>query len=352
MKKILILTFLCSSLLVIKCMASPYGFIHDNYTLDVYRSNQIKAEMVDKIYHKELRQIASIMLNAKSMPTEENRMGLDPLFNKVMNGLRKSGNFVYLGLSPVTYPGGSRIGFTVDVVDASDKQRLDAFLPKPTATFSDPDHLIASWHSYEKYGFNYFLRTKTAITFNKCSAFHCVYGFERPELKSYEKKFNEGVPKYKDQLIAILRGDKDEQNRGAAAYLLAHLKDGKEVVDVLSPSINDSSSYVRNNAMRVIAQTSTKVSDANFPVDDVIRALTYPSETDRNKAIYVLEMLTVKPMLAAYVKQHGCHQVMDQYKTVQPNLHGEAYHILVNISGKHYPVNDYQAWENWEKNNC
>lgn len=352
MKKIIRSTLLGGTLAMQACMASPYGFIHDNYTLDVYRSRQISAEMVDSIYHQELKKIASIMLNVKSMPTPDNRMGLDVLFDKVMGGLYKSGHFSYLGLSPITYPGGSRIGFTVDVVDAADKRRMENFIPKPVGSFADPDHLIASWQRYEKYGFDYFMRTKKAITFKHCSAFHCIFGFERPELKAYELKFNSAVPKYKNDLIAILRNDKDEQKRGAAAYLLAHLKDGHEIVAILSPSIRDSSSYVRNNVMRVIAQTSTKAPEANFPLDNIIAALTYPTATDRNKAIYVLEMLTRHPKIATYVKQHGCHELMDQYKTVQLNLHNEAYNVLVNISAKHFPVDDYRSWIKWEKNHC
>jgi len=196
------------------------------------------------------------------------------------------------------------------------------------------------------------MRTKNPRPFKHCPAFHCVFGFEAAELQAYGDKFNTQVPKFKHQLIAILRNDQDDLKRGAAAYLLAHLADGREVVAALSPSMRDSSSHVRNNVMRVLAQTATHIHDANFPLADAIRALTYPTTTDRNKALYMLDMLTADPKSANYVRLNGCHQLMEQFKLVQPNLHDESYNVLVKISQQHYPDTDFMAWDNWVANHC
>jgi hypothetical protein len=270
----------------------------------------------------------------------------------VMDGLQKSGQFSYIRLSPIVYPNNTRIGFTVDVVDKGDERRMQGFLPKPTQNLPDPKHLVQSWKDYEKYGFKVFFSTKRVMSSEHCPAFHCIFGFDDPAVKHYGVQFNRDVPIYKNELITILRQDKDESKRGAAAYLLAHLKNANEVADALTPSMRDSSSLVRNNVMRVFAEMATKVKLNNFPVDDAIRALSYPSETDRNKALFMLDSITAIPKYAAYVKRKGCQGVLNQYRLIQPNLHDTAYKVLMNMSGEHYPIDDYTAWEQWASQHC
>jgi hypothetical protein len=339
---------------VISCFwgSQAYSLSHQNYTLDVYHSNVLSAEEIDKQFSNELSKIADIISKVKSQSSSKEIDRLKEPLNKVMTGIQAMGEFPYLSISPIIYSGSNVINMTVDVVDKSDALRLQGFKPKPTDVVDDPNHLIESWLTYDKAGFEKFLQTKKAPKVTACNAFHCSYGFDDPSMKKYGIMFDRDVPKYKNELIAVLENDKDEAKRGAAAYLLAHLKDGNEVIKILVPSMRDPSSHVRNNAMRVLAQTMIKMNKSDFPVDEVIRALRYPSAVDRNKALYIITSLITQPRYAEYIKNHAVPDLLDELRLDQPNGHDIAYTILKSISHKKYGERDYAAWESWAKKNC
>lgn len=334
------------------CQPAISSIIHDNYTLDVYQSKQITAQQIDKMFGADLKQIAAMMISLNAFPTPKNSKDLMSKMGKLLGEIHKLGDFAYLSVSPVMYPGIKRISFSIDVVDKDAEKRMRDFLPKPQKMLDDPNHLIENWQAYEKDAFNYMIRHKIGKPYQHCPAFHCIFGFEQPGLKHYGEKFSREVPRFKKQLISILRNDRREQNRGAAAYLLAHLKDPNEIVEALSPSIRDSHSSVRNNVMRVLAGTAASAKVNRFPIDAAIKALSYPAESDRNKALYMLLSITTMPKYAAYVREHGCYDVVAQFHMAQPNLHDMAHNVLKNISGKNYPANDISAWDNWASENC
>jgi hypothetical protein len=332
--------------------AGTTGIIRPNYTLDVYNTTQITVAAIDKQYNTELTQIADMLLKSTSLPTEQNSKQLLEKLGGLLRALKQTGNYAYMGLSPIIYPGGSKIGFSIDVVDKKDEKKILNFLPESRQMLPDPANLIQAWHQYEKLAFNYFFKHQTQEPYKQCPAFHCIFGFELPGLQAFGKRFNDDVPKYKNELIAVLRQDKRELNRAAAAYLLAHLQSADEVVDAVAPSMRDSSSMVRNSVMRVLGGTAMNASVKKFPVEDAIRALSYPAETDRNKALYMLDSITRNPAYALEVKTKGCKAIMTQFRMAQPNLHDEAYNVLLHISHEHYKAADYAAWDQWEVKHC
>ncbi len=325
--------------------------IHKHYTLDVYRSSQLSAVDIDKQYGKELTALAKAFLKPRT-ENDDSLTELTAFYNKVVSPLMDSGKYAYINFLPIVYPDSDVIGFSFDVVDKDQAQRLQRFNPKPTGSVADPANLIASWQQYEKIGFDAFFKTHKAIKPTNCPAFHCIFGFDEPRLAPFGVQFNRDVPIYKSQLIKILRQDKDETKRSSAAYLLAHLKNGNEIISVLMPSIRDNSSQVRNSVMRVLGGTILKVEHPNIKLDEVVAALDYPATTDRNKALYMLTSLTINPKYAAELKMHGCKAVMQQFALSQPNLHDTSYVILTAMSNQDIPANDYAGWLEWAQQNC
>lgn len=332
--------------------ASTDRVIHSDYTFDVYQSTQVNAKDIDKKYHKNLEKIAAVLTAADSIPTEAEMAVAGKALEEMLMEIKRKGDYSYIGLSPVRYASQKSVGMTLDLVDKNDPKRQFKFLPKPTGSYNDPGQLMASWRAYESESTRLLPLKKKQPKLHHCPAFHCIYGFEQPGLEKYAIKFNDDVPRYKSELIKILRDDKDENKRGIAAYLLAHLKNGDEVVSALTPSINDSSSFVRNSVMRVLGQTAETVKTDKIPINEIILAATYPAESDRNKALYVLQSLTLQPRYADYVKKHGCLAVMSQYNLAQPNLHETAFTVMTHISHQKFPVSDYAAWNTWAKKNC
>jgi hypothetical protein len=320
-------------------------------TVDIYKSNQVTSYDIYKRFNKELNSIAMSLLDVGSS-NDKNRF--EDIANKIKYitaNIYNMGEFSYVHISPVIYPGDNKVYFSLDLVDKKDKRRLDVFLNQPKESIPDPDRLLSLWFSYERKGMDLLFKHSDLKEINSCSAYHCLFGFSHPALLRYKNLFDLMVEKNKQQLVTILRRDRDENKRYAAAYLLAHIKNGRELIQILIPSIKDCNAKVRNSVMRVLGSTLTKVKTANFPIEKIIKALDYPAETDRNKALYILQSLSVQPIYAEYIRNHASNEIIAQLKMQQPNLHNTAYQILKKISGKNFDEMNYIAWNKWLNNN-
>ncbi len=318
--------------------------------IDMYKTDQITVKEVNQKFGKKIEEIVWLMSPKRSVPDSEfERSG--KLWVGVIDGIRSMGDFAYVNMSPVFYTGNEEDHVTLDIVDKKDQHRLAYFLPKPNGSFPDPDRLIEKWTQYESQGIK-LLFQKQEIAQNapiKCFVNHCVYGFEHKDLKPYESVFNRLVPKNKKKLIAILKKDRDEKKRASACFLLAHLKNPREVINTVSPSIFDSSAGVRNAAMRVIGGTLSRNPKIDFSIKTALVALDFPSETDRNKALYMISILSKKSKYHNYLRKHASIVLIEQLKMKQPNLHELSYQVLKKISGKNFGARDYEAWRQWEK---
>lgn len=316
--------------------------------VDIYGTKSIKAEQLQKEYANEFQLIADAMMSSHTLDTEVP----DPLgkaYMKIIEGIKAKNKFAYVSLTPVMYPNETNKAYiTIDVVEEKQRSRLSMFLQQPSNQFHDPDGLIHAWNKYSNEQFNHFLKTKQLMTPTICPVFHCVFGFEG-KYKKYQTLFDTKVEKNKQILINMLSEDKDENHRAAAAFLLAHIKDGSELVRVLTPSIRDSNNTVRNNAMRVLAAALEKLKTADFPVSEAIAALDFPNDTDRNKALFLLNSLAQQPRYASYIATHAGDLLLANLAMSQPNLHDSAYHVLQKMSGKNYGERDYAAWKSWLK---
>jgi hypothetical protein len=341
-KKIFIAALLCWLVL---CNLRAYAT--SKTIIDIYRTNQITANEICNKFGEEISQMVELKASPEGLSNDKNSEQFNALVEKINHGIENMGDFLYVKASIITYPGDDVIHMTVDIVDRKDKQRLKYFLPKPTESIPDPDNLLATWSTYEKSGWDIAFKEKKFPEFKSCPVHHCIFGFEHPKLKEYEEIFNNLVSKNKTQLAAILKNDKDDQKRASAAFLLAHIKDGKELAAILVPSMRDPNSLVRNNVMRVLGATLDKIDALDFPVDEAITALDFPRETDRNKALYILFSLAKQPKYAQYIAQHAGNLLIDELKMFQPNLHNFAYATLKEISGKSYGERDYSAWQTW-----
>ena len=301
--------------------------------IDIYRTNQLSLTDVQKKCNNDFQKIATIMSTPGAMNISSNRLLLTKLIEKTQLAIHAMGNFSYVGLSPVMYPSHKYVYITIDVVDQADTVRLSHFLPLQSNILPDPDHLIDHWLAYQKKGFALLFKETKYPAFDACPAYHCLFGFDAPALATYKPLFTGLVQRNKLNLLAILRQDKDEEKRAAAAFLLAHMKDANELTNLLAPSIFDASSMVRNNVMRVLGLMLLKADVKHFPIADVILALDFPVVADRNKALFILWVLANRPNYAYYIKKHALQQLHILLKQSQPNIHDLADQILRKIKG-------------------
>lgn len=262
--------------------------------------------------------------------------------------IRAMGDFAYVGLSRIGYfREGNPAYYTIDLVDAKDAERRLAFSPEPKGTFEDPEGLLASWHAYEDRVLELLSQGKIGGMASSCPAFHCIVSFDHPDLAKYGETFEARVPARKETLKKILAESGDAQQRAAAAYLLAHIHDGEELLQALLPAIFDPDSTVRNNVLRVLQQMAREQKDLKIPLDPILRALDFPATTDRNKALATLAGLATRPELREEIARRAGETLIEILKLLQPNNHDYAYIILKEISGEEYGERDYDAWGGW-----
>lgn len=321
-------------------------------TVDIYGTHQLSSKIIKRKYAKEFMKIAEIMHSSKSITDPANNQLFVRLIKKITLGIQSMGKFSMINISPILYPNDPVVHFTIDVVDQNDQARLTHFLPSPTQSIQDPAHLLTTWNEYEARGFSWAAKNKKFPSYAACPAYHCLFGFDLAEFKPYAKIFITQVEKNKFALVNVLRNDKDEKKRAAAAFLLAHIKNVHELINLLVPSMDDANEHVRNNVMRVIGMALLHTKNDAVPVEKIIKVLDFPMSTDRNKGMLILLTLINQPNYADYIAKHAGKQLVKELKLQQPNNHELAYEILKKISDQHYADRDYPAWEAWLKNNA
>lgn len=258
----------------------------------------------------------------------------------------------WVKLSMVTYflPEGQRSYLTIDAVEQADMASRFRFGPAPQGSVPDPAGLIAAWKEYETTFFGLLQRNEISPKRVDCPAFHCMGGYQHEKLKPFGDRFVVEVPANEAQLIRVLVEDREAENRGAAAYLLAHIKDGKKLVALMLPVLDDPSPLARNDAMRVLADMARHHPEIDIPLEPVLHALNGPTTTDRNKALAIVAGLLSRPDGARHhreVIQRAGPTLLKLLALEQPNNHDFAYEILKQVSGKDLGERDIAAWQRW-----
>lgn len=266
--------------------------------------------------------------------------------------IQQAGSFALVNISVLTYYYPSRRAYaTVDLVDEADRARRMAFAAEPTGTHPDPDNLIALWDEYETKQRQLVQSAKItsdALKNEKCPFWHCMT-FAHESLVPYRDAFAARVPAVESQLVEVLRDDRRDSNRAAAAFLLTHLASGPHVVELLLPSIRDPGTLVRNNVLRVLTMISWYHPEVPIPVEPVIAALQFPLTLDRNKSSAILKGISqhASAEVRAQIKAGAGDVLVDMLALRQPNNHDFAYEILKNISGRDLGEHAVEAWRAW-----
>ena len=254
-------------------------------------------------------------------------------------------HFGFVDLQTVYYPEQHRLYSTLEIIDDAHNPRMH-FITKPSSAsltqfamqlkrkiremfkFSD---VIGQMQAFDDLSMNLLLNGQLNNEDLNCSAYHCLSSFQHPQLKPYWDIFEQGVVKDKRFILSTLQKDPDADRRAAAAFLVGHFHDPKEIIAVLSGSVNDSSSQVRNNALRVIAMTLYKSKMRDLDCRPFIRLLESPYVTDRNKALTMLLALVDDKTCHAQIIQQGKTSLQSLIQGKQPNNHDTAVNLWQKI---------------------
>lgn len=311
-----------------------------NPYIDLYGSDQVTLEQVEAKIGPRLQ----AYLEAITSGDREAAQVLDAEITEVLQAM---GDFALVELSRIQYfTDGNPTYLTIDLVDADDRAARMTFAAEPTGQVEGVEELLAAWSEYQEAGFA-LLRAGTMPQGKpQCPAYHCVFGFPG-DLAAFGQRFEAEVPQHQAVLERVLREDADFEDRAHAAFLLAHIDDGAALVQLMLEAIDDPSSTVRNNALRVLGAVATDHPQVEIPLDPILRALDYPLTTDRNKVLYVLSGLAKRPELQAEIARRAGATLIDILRLRQPNNHDFAYQILQAVSGEDFGARDYEAWKEW-----
>jgi hypothetical protein len=231
-----------------------------------------------------------------------------------------------------------------DFVSKADSSSRLQYRNVENLTFTDPDHLIAKWREYEQLSFELFNAGEIKNT--DCPIYHCVWGYDHPKLQPYFEYFEEFVPKNKFTLIEILNRSDSAEFRANAAFLLAHLNvSASELEEILEDAINDPSTHVRNNSMRVIYYLVNENPELELDLDKVVQALNYPSNYDRNKAIVILRSIPLDRLTKSQIAM--CLPVLLRCIEENDNNASNAHRVLKLFSGEQFSRYELEKWRAW-----
>lgn len=260
--------------------------------------------------------------------------------------IKNEEHFEFVDLQTVYYPGKTNIYTTVEVVEDPKDERMrfvaenaDSFFGEMKIKFSNLKRKVFHAHDViERMQEFYALSMRLLFTHqldndaDDCPVYHCIASFQHPQLRPYLPVFQRGVVQDKPWIINTLRNDPDPERRAAAAFLIGHFQDPKEIVSILSGSIDDSASHVRNNVLRVIITTLQKAKIKNIDCSPFIKLLDSPYLTDRNKALNILLVLADDESCKTQIIQQASNSLNKLSYGTQPNNHDAAEMLLKKIS--------------------
>lgn len=202
-----------------------------------------------------------------------------------------------------------RAYFVVSIVEKSQEYRLkyrsqptDEVAIKDPQIFTSYDQLMARlWQLFDQ-GISAGENTRGDYLDFKDEKMHDIV------LKLVEKS-----SRSKENLIEIIKSDKNPQKRAKAAWLLNWALTPVESIEKVCPYLDDPITLVRNDVSRFISHWIADVKDKSLQkklVDALVLQMKRPSHADRNKALSNLHsFLTAVPTLAPYLKGTGGDEI-------------------------------------------
>ena len=313
-----------------------YAFTQSNYGITVFGTDQFSVQEIRDDYNLDLNELLELYESDR----EQYRQKQVTLSKE----LQQLGAFAYANVNLFrSYQG--KIDFIIDFVEKKDSSKRLNFKQIEGRRLKDPNDLISQWQAYEEASNALF--QKGEITDMECPIIHCTWSFNHPHLTPYLAHFEKHAQANKEKLIETLMHSNIAEDRGAAAFLLAHsVLDEAELLAILIPSINDPESIVRNNSMRVIYYIARAQPALITDVAPFIEALDYPSFTDRNKALVILRSLNLDKLSPNSLKRL-LPILLEVLEKKDAHNHRNAYRILKNISQENFAIDDLDNWNEW-----
>lgn len=230
-------------------------------------------------------------------PFEDNKL----LWDQWCMAIQAKYNFIYAECGAVRY-GDFKAYFTVELVEKGDEYRL-AFRDEPAQSLPLANQkVIKEFEALQSRLWTLFEKGQPPIE----NALKGYLDYDDLEMSQMVQHLIKWTPKYRDNLIRVLKQDKDPEKRAKAATLLNWAQNTEDSISKVHSLVNDPRELVRNNISRFMMHYFDKVKNTRI-LKEVIKSLSkqlwYPSFGDRNKAIFgLLAIAKNHPQIRSYIK--------------------------------------------------
>jgi hypothetical protein len=157
-----------------------------------------------------------------------------------------------------------------------------------------------------------------------------------PELHDKELAIRELALQNGDLILDVLKNASDPQQRIVASDALGYAKRSRAQIETLLLACHDPNSVVRNNATRalgVLAGADAKT-ESEIPAEPFIEMLSSESWTDRNKAGFLLQSITItrNPQILAELRSQALESLIEMAKW-HDSGHATSFRIILGRIG-------------------
>jgi len=156
-----------------------------------------------------------------------------------------------------------------------------------------------------------------------------------PPLRAKQLAMREYATRNAALIGRVLRDSANAQQRAVAAHLLGYANTNAQQIAQLVAAARDEDEPVRNNAIRalgVLGESSRSIA-ASIPADGFVSMLNSGTWTDRNKAGYLLSVLTTQrnPRLLRMLRAQATDSLLEMARWQEPGHASNARIILGRI---------------------
>jgi hypothetical protein len=255
--------------------------------------------------------------------------------------LQRSGPYASATLSPVFYPDGSAY-VTIDVV-AIDQAATSPLLTSPSRELALSLDLLDLYADFQQLWMDLFSRGAAVA--------HAVedghWSFRDARLRPYTSLFRQEVPRHRQHLIEVLRGDARPAHRQRAAGLLGFDQPDASTRAALSLAMRDGAQSVRSEAARaLLPRASLPDPTGALPaeLDPALLMLSLPSSADRSNASALLAELALQPALRQRILAQSAPTLLQMLDARRPGARSQALEVLQRATGRRDIGPDPQRW--------
>lgn len=136
---------------------------------------------------------------------------------------------------------------------------------------------------------------------------------ENEDLAPLVQRLAELVPQYRDNVLEVLRGEKEAKNRMRAATLLNWAGNPERTLRETIPLLDDPDPGVRNNLSRYMIHFVGTVDSKRLRhrlIESFVQQIEQPSHGDRNKGLYnLLEIANARPDDREFIRSRGAESI-------------------------------------------